>query len=89
MILIYLYKYIFIYTVFNTLDILKIDNLWAFENLTKLQLDNNIIEKIENISFLKNLQWLGKSFYLISYNFLFYKKHYKKKNNDKNHRLVI
>ncbi|KAI8622252.1 hypothetical protein BC830DRAFT_1163028 [Chytriomyces sp. MP71] len=43
-------------------NILKIDNLWAFENLTKLQLDNNIIEKIENVSFLKNLQWLDLSF---------------------------
>ncbi|KAJ3198692.1 Dynein regulatory complex subunit 3, partial [Dinochytrium kinnereticum] len=43
-------------------NILKIDNLWAFENLTKLQLDNNIIEKIENINFLKNLQWLDLSF---------------------------
>ncbi|KAI8830849.1 hypothetical protein BC829DRAFT_426505 [Chytridium lagenaria] len=43
-------------------NILKIDNLWAFENLTKLQLDNNIIEKIENINFLRNLQWLDLSF---------------------------
>ncbi|KAJ3333862.1 Dynein regulatory complex subunit 3 [Blyttiomyces sp. JEL0837] len=43
-------------------NILKIDNLWAFENLTKLQLDNNILERIENISFLKNLQWLDLSF---------------------------
>ncbi|KAJ3107631.1 Dynein regulatory complex subunit 3 [Phlyctochytrium planicorne] len=43
-------------------NILKIDNLWAFENLTRLQLDNNIIEKIENINFLKNLQWLDLSF---------------------------
>ncbi|KAJ3088362.1 Dynein regulatory complex subunit 3, partial [Quaeritorhiza haematococci] len=43
-------------------DILKIDNLWAFENLTKLQLDNNIIERIENIHFLKNLTWLDLSF---------------------------
>jgi len=42
-----------------TKDILKIDHLWAFENLTKLQLDNNIIEKIENINFLTNLTWLG------------------------------
>ncbi|KAJ3191999.1 Dynein regulatory complex subunit 3 [Irineochytrium annulatum] len=43
-------------------NILKIDNLWAFENLTKLQLDNNIIEKMENFNFLKNLQWLDLSF---------------------------
>ncbi|KAI8834562.1 hypothetical protein BJ741DRAFT_565416 [Chytriomyces cf. hyalinus JEL632] len=43
-------------------NILKIDNLCAFENLTKLQLDNNIIEKIENINFLVHLQWLDLSF---------------------------
>ena len=42
------------------LDILKIDNLWIYENITKLQLDNNIIEKIENIHFLVNLEWLGE-----------------------------
>ena len=30
----------------KSLDILKIDNLWSFENLVRLQLDNNIIEKI-------------------------------------------
>lgn len=48
------------------IDILKIDNLWAFENLTRLQLDNNIIEKIENIGFLKNLTWLDLSFNNIS-----------------------
>lgn len=47
-------------------NILKIDNLWAFENLTRLQLDNNIIEKIENIGFLKNLTWLDLSFNNIS-----------------------
>lgn len=40
-------------------NILKIDNIWIYENITKLQLDNNIIEKIENIGFLVNLQWLG------------------------------
>lgn len=53
------------YTI-NIIDILKIDNLWAFENLTRLQLDNNIIEKIENIGFLKNLTWLDLSFNNIS-----------------------
>ncbi|KAI9002253.1 hypothetical protein BC832DRAFT_560967 [Gaertneriomyces semiglobifer] len=47
-------------------NILKIDNLWMFENLTKLQLDNNIIEKIENLGFLKNLRWLDLSFNNIS-----------------------
>lgn len=42
------------------LDILQIDNLWQFENLTKLQLDNNIIEKIEALESLVHLVWLGK-----------------------------
>ncbi|KAJ3221775.1 Dynein regulatory complex subunit 3, partial [Clydaea vesicula] len=46
--------------------ILKIDNLWGFENITKLQLDNNIIERIENIQFLVNLTWLDLSFNNIS-----------------------
>lgn len=41
-------------------DILKIDNLWEFTKLTKLQLDNNIIEKIEGLESLVNLVWLGK-----------------------------
>jgi len=44
-------------------DILKINNLWSLKNLTKLQLDNNIIEKIENINFLVNLTWLGNFFF--------------------------
>ena len=30
-----------------------------FTGLTKLQLDNNIIEKIEGLDTLVNLQWLG------------------------------
>ena len=41
-------------------DILKIDNLWCFKTLTKLQLDNNIIEKVEGLDVLQNLIWLGK-----------------------------
>uniref|UniRef100_A0A8C0BGQ6 Dynein regulatory complex subunit 3 n=1 Tax=Buteo japonicus TaxID=224669 RepID=A0A8C0BGQ6_9AVES len=44
------------------LDILQIDNLWQFENLTKLQLDNNIIEKIEALESLVHLVWLDLSF---------------------------
>ena len=40
-------------------DILKVDNLWQFTKLTKLQLDNNIIEKIEGLDALVNLRWLG------------------------------
>ena len=43
------------------LDILQIDNLWQFENLTKLHLDNNIIEKIEALESLVHLVWLGKT----------------------------
>ena len=45
--------------IYYFLDILKIDNLWQFVKLTKLQLDNNIIEKIEGLDALVNLQWLG------------------------------
>jgi len=41
-------------------DILKIDNLWCFTSLVKLQLDNNIIEKIEGLDILVNLVWLGQ-----------------------------
>ena len=40
-------------------DILQIDNLWCFTSLVRLQLDNNLIEKIENLSDLVNLTWLG------------------------------
>lgn len=42
-------------------DILKIDNLWCFTSLVKLQLDNNIIEKIEGLEKLVNLVWLGEN----------------------------
>lgn len=47
---------------FQSLDILKVDNLWQFNNLVKLQLDNNIIEKIEGLDTLAHLVWLGKLF---------------------------
>ena len=40
-------------------DILQIENLWQFTNLRKLQLDNNIIEKIVGLDTLIHLQWLG------------------------------
>lgn len=36
------------------------ENLWCVEKLTKLQLDNNIIEKIEGLESLVNLVWLGE-----------------------------
>lgn len=42
-------------------DILRIDNLWQFESLRKLQLDNNIIEKIEGLENLTHLVWLGEA----------------------------
>lgn len=45
-------------------DILKIDNLWSLVNLTKLQMDNNIIERIEGLDMLINLEWLGIKFYI-------------------------
>ena len=44
-------------------DILKIDNLWFFTNLVKLNLDNNIIEKIQNLDSLIHLEWLGEPIY--------------------------
>eukprot|EP00051_Salpingoeca_urceolata_P027911 m.483927 g.483927 ORF g.483927 m.483927 type:complete len:531 (+) comp23120_c0_seq1:216-1808(+) len=42
--------------------ILRIDNLWSFTNLRKLQLDNNMIEQIENLDSLVHLEWLDLSF---------------------------
>uniref|UniRef100_A0A8C3QQB8 Dynein regulatory complex subunit 3 n=1 Tax=Cyanoderma ruficeps TaxID=181631 RepID=A0A8C3QQB8_9PASS len=41
-------------------SILQIANLWPLENLTKLQLDNNFIEKIEGLESLVHLVWLGE-----------------------------
>jgi Leucine-rich repeat (LRR) protein len=38
------------------------ENLWLFNNLTKLQMDNNIIERIEGLDTLQKLTWLGKMF---------------------------
>ena len=43
------------------------ENLWLFTNLTKLQIDNNIIERIEGLDTLQNLTWLGKILILIMY----------------------
>eukprot|EP00820_Chromera_velia_P013855 Cvel_828.t1-p1 / transcript=Cvel_828.t1 / gene=Cvel_828 / organism=Chromera_velia_CCMP2878 / gene_product=Leucine-rich repeat-containing protein 48, putative / transcript_product=Leucine-rich repeat-containing protein 48, putative / location=Cvel_scaffold26:120-953(-) / protein_length=104 / sequence_SO=supercontig / SO=protein_coding / is_pseudo=false len=39
-------------------NILYIDNLQTFTNLTTLRLDNNIIDKIDNLHHLENLTWL-------------------------------
>mmetsp|Transcript_9653 Transcript_9653/g.15802 ORF Transcript_9653/g.15802 Transcript_9653/m.15802 type:complete len:558 (+) Transcript_9653:161-1834(+) len=47
---------------FSFKNILKIDNLAGLDSLTKLQLDNNIIERTENLSGLRNLTWLDLSF---------------------------
>jgi Leucine-rich repeat (LRR) protein len=44
------------------LELIKINNLLGFENLKKLQLDNNNIEKIENLEHLVHLEWLDLSF---------------------------
>lgn len=45
-------------------DILRIENLWQFTNLRKLQLDNNIIEEIpeKSLESLTQLEWLDLSF---------------------------
>ena len=52
--------------IFSFKNVLKIDNLIGFERLVKLQLDNNIIEKIENLAHLSSLEWLDLSFNNIS-----------------------
>lgn len=44
--------------VFSFRQISQIDNLVGFSVLTKLQLDNNNITKIENLGHLVTLQWL-------------------------------
>uniref|UniRef100_A0A8U8CJT5 Dynein regulatory complex subunit 3 n=1 Tax=Geospiza parvula TaxID=87175 RepID=A0A8U8CJT5_GEOPR len=54
------YFFFFLFPV--ALDILQIANLWPLENLTKLQLDNNVIEKIEGLESLVHLVWLDLSF---------------------------
>jgi len=41
-------------------NIFRMENLWLFTNLTKLQMDNNIIERIEGLDTLTKLTWLGK-----------------------------
>lgn len=59
-------------TVCVSSDILKIDHLWQFTSLTKLQLDNNIIEKIQGLEKLTNLVWLGEFSFLSFFFFLEY-----------------
>ena len=43
-------------------EIRCIDNLFGLDKLTKLCLDNNVIDKIENLDSLVNLKWLDLSF---------------------------
>lgn len=45
---------------------MEIDNLQGMEKLQKLQLDNNIITKIEGLGNLVNLTWLDLSFNMIT-----------------------
>ncbi|XP_044269077.1 dynein regulatory complex subunit 3-like isoform X2 [Tribolium madens] len=44
------------------LNILRIDHLWVLNSLTKLNLNNNLLEKIENLESLVNLIELNLSF---------------------------
>ncbi|XP_063919668.1 dynein regulatory complex subunit 3-like isoform X1 [Zophobas morio] len=48
------------------LNILRIDHLWVLTSLTKLNLNNNLIEKIENLETLVHLVELNLSFNKIS-----------------------
>lgn len=51
-------------------DVIKIDSLWEFTSLVKLYLNNNLIEKIEGLEYLRNLKWLGKAFTFIVFSHL-------------------
>lgn len=57
----------------SSTDILRIENLWQFCGLQKLQLDNNIIENIDGLETLVQLEWLGKKD--TSYSVCSYHKH--------------
>lgn len=46
-------------------DIVEISNLTGMEKIVKLQLDNNIIVRIQGLDQLVNLRWLDLSFNLI------------------------
>ena len=47
------------------IDIVEIDNLVGIETLVKLQLDNNIITRVQGLESLTQLRWLDLSFNLI------------------------
>ena len=51
---------------FSFQRILAVSNLLGFDNLRKLALDNNLIERVQNVGHLKNLRWLDLSFNNIS-----------------------
>ena len=51
---------------FSFKNLKRIDYLAPFQALTKLQMDNNVISKIENLDHLVNLTWLDLSFNNIS-----------------------
>ena len=46
----------------DSASILKIENLWQFTALTKLQMDSNMIEQITGLHMIHNLKWLDLSF---------------------------
>lgn len=48
-----------------SIDIVDIDNLIGMEDLMKLQLDNNIITRIQGLESLTKLRWLDLSFNMI------------------------
>lgn len=48
--------------IYSFKNLKKIDYLKPFHTLTKLQLDNNVISKIENLDHLVHLTWLDLSF---------------------------
>jgi len=48
--------------IYSFKNLKKIDYLKPFHSLTKLQLDNNVISKIENLDHLVHLTWLDLSF---------------------------
>jgi Leucine-rich repeat (LRR) protein len=62
----FLQKYETVLFLTHSIDIVEIDNLRGMEKLTKLQLDNNIITKIQGLDALVNLKWLDLSFNLIT-----------------------
>lgn len=52
-------------------DIMHINNLQGLDSLERLQLDNNLIAKIENIEMLVNIRWLGNPSPLDQLNYKF------------------